>query len=461
MLLTKTAIVKWHPNNKKWYELKGYPYTKVGKEFLVKVNDLTKGSEILVNVECDCCGKELKNIQWNTYLKCVHEDGKYYCKKCALKLYGINNQRKTNLKKSQSFKQWCIDNNYQDILDRWDYDLNRIKPDEILFGTPKKYYFKCPRNIHKSELKQINNFTNGRINSIKCKKCNSFAQFGIDNTDGDFLDKYWDYEKNTVNPWEISYSCGKKVYIKCQEKDYHGSYPIQCNNFINGNRCSFCNSKGDKVHPLDSLGKSLEDKGLLHLWPDKNKKSPFKYTSNSGQIVYWKCPDGIHKDYKREICNSNIYDFRCPECSKELQESILQEKVKKYINNIYNFTLLHEYNCTITCINPKTKYILPYDNEIKELKLIIEVHGEQHYKIVSWHKSKAKHNNTSPEQELHKRKLYDRYKRIFAKSKINNYRYLEIPYYTDDKDETWKKLIDDKINEINEIKYIVQQNKSA
>ena len=50
------------------------------------------------------------------------------------------------------------------------------------------------------------------------------------------------------------------------------------------------------------------------------------------------------------------------------------------------------------------------------------------------------------EEEFHKRKLYDRYKRIFAKSQ--GYYYLEIPYWTDDKNETWKKLINDKINEI-------------
>ena len=76
----------------------------------------------------------------------------------------------------------------------------------------------------------------------------------------------------------------------------------------------------------------------------------------------------------------------------------------------------------------------------------------------------AKKNNTTPEKELHYQKLKDRYKRMLAKSKINNYYYLEIPYYTDDKDETWKKLINDKISEINRIiniKYIEQQNKSA
>ena len=55
----------------------------------------------------------------------------------------------------------------------------------------------------------------------------------------------------------------------------------------------------------------------------------------------------------------------------------------------------------------------------------------------------AKKNNTTPDYELHYQKLKDRYKRIFAKSQ--GYFYVEIPYWADDKDETWKKLIDDKI----------------
>lgn len=50
------------------------------------------------------------------------------------------------------------------------------------------------------------------------------------------------------------------------------------------------------------------------------------------------------------------------------------------------------------------------------------------------------------QEYLHKRKLYDRYKRMYAKS--NGYYYLEIPYWADDLEETWKIMIDDKIKEI-------------
>jgi len=51
----------------------------------------------------------------------------------------------------------------------------------------KKYYFKCPMGIHKSELKQINCLTSGQEGSMDCKLCNSFAQWGIDNLGVDFF----------------------------------------------------------------------------------------------------------------------------------------------------------------------------------------------------------------------------------------------------------------------------------
>jgi len=365
-----------------------------------------------------------------------------------------------------SFEEWCIDNDRQDVLNRWDYELNDKKPSEIGHGTTKKYYFNCPRGIHKSELKNINSFTNKKgKGNIKCKQCNSFAQWGINNIGEDFLEKYWDYEKNILNPWEVSYgNSSYKIYIKCQEKDYHGSYDITPNNFVHDSRCGYCTNQHGKVHLLDSLGtvypKSME------VWSDKNKKTTFDYTPSTLQQVWFKCENKKHKDYIRSISDSNICEFRCPECIRERNESFLQEKIRVYLENS-NYTILHELKCTIVPHNPKIKNKrgrMPFDNEIKELKLIIEVHGVQHYKITNFHYLQAKKNNTTPEKELHYQKLKDRYKRMLAKSKINNYYYLEIPYYTDDKDETWKKLINDKISEINRIiniKYIEQQNKSA
>ena len=450
-LISETVEITWQRKMCKYYINLGYKFTKYGDIFEVKVDHLSNSSNVCINVKCDgknCENPYLKPIPWVDYKKHVKNDGKYYCKKCSQIIFGI----KTRLNNGKSFEKWCINNNFQYILDYWDYELNDCKPSEITYSTNKNYYFKCPRGIHESELKNIYYFTRNKKSSMDCNQCNSFAQYLIDNFGNDALEKYWDYNKNTVNPWKISYSSSQsKIWIKCQEKDYHESYDLFRNGFVSGNRCPYCSGISGKVHPLDSLGKLLEDKGLLHLWSDKNQYSPYDYTPMSHQEVGWKCSEGIHEDYFRDINDSNKLNFRCPDCVRERDESFLQEKVRLYLNEL-KYIVLHENKCTIIPINPKTNYQLPFDNEIKELKLIVEVHGKQHYEISGWNMSRAKKHNITPKQELEYQQLKDKYKNYFALSQ--GYFYLEIPYWTDDSEETWKKLIDDKINEIININFI-------
>ena len=462
-LISKIAIVKWHPKNKYWYVNRGYVFTKFKDEFEVNIEDLTKASKAMVKVKCDCqtCTTPItKLIRWVDYLKSVKEDGKYYCQKCVKTIVCKEKTLKTKLKNSKSFEQWCIENNRQDVLDRWDYELNDCKPSEILFSSRKEYYFKCENKLHFSELKHIDSLTGNQQYNINCKQCNSFAQWSIDNIGDDFLEKYWDYEKNTVDPWEIARGCKKKVWIKCQEKNYHGSYDINCVEFINGCRCNYCNTNGKKVHPLDSLGQYIinnyNEDFLKSIWSDKNKKSPFNYAPNSNKKVYWECPESKHKRYYRSILSSNSYKFRCPECSKERKESLLQEKVRLYLTDL-KYVLLHERNCNIIAPNINSTFknkkgLMPYDNEISNLNLIIEVNGMQHYRITNYTIMSAEKKNITPEEEFNYQQLKDKYKRDYALSK--GYFYLEIPYWTDDKEKTWKKLIDDKINEIININII-------
>ena len=217
------------------------------------------------------------------------------------------------------FSQWCIENNRQDILDRWDYDLNNCKPSEITFSTNIKYYFKCPRGIHNSELKNISNFTNGQEGSIKCNQCNSFAQWGIDHIGEDFLEKYWDYDKNTVSPWEISKATHElKVWIKCQEKDYHESYDINCFSFVNGSRCGYC--KGDRIiHLKDSFAQyliNLYGENALELYWDykKNTVDPWEIREKSQKTVYIYCQEKDYHDSYPTLPSYFITGCRCPYC---------------------------------------------------------------------------------------------------------------------------------------------------
>ena len=169
-LITKSVKIKWNGFTKQYYEKLGYKYTKIGDEFEVRVENLQLNSTIKVQCICDGCGEVLPLWKYQNYNRSVKEDGKTYCNKCAMKLYGRESIRKTKLKNGKSFYDWCIENNRQDILDRWDYELNGCSPKDISYSTHNKYWFKCDiRSQHKSELKNIHGFVEGQEGSMDCK----------------------------------------------------------------------------------------------------------------------------------------------------------------------------------------------------------------------------------------------------------------------------------------------------
>ena len=438
-LVTKTVKLKWNSRYKKYYESLGYVYTKMNDEFIVNVEDLQKGSRVKVSCKCDGCGKDLV-WAYQDYNNIVKDDGCTYCNTCSVNLTS------KGIAFSKSFYDWCIENDRQDVLERWDYETNQLSPKDINYGTNKKYYFKC--NLHPehvSELKSIVHFINNQEGSITCNQCNSIAQYILDNFPNKGLYDVWDKNKNAdANPWEISKGNNtKKCWFICQEKEYHGSYETTCSRFTRGHRCPYCASQ--KVHPKDSLGQCIinnygED-FLWSIWSDKNKVSPFELTPKSNKKVWWKCVDEGHEEYYRNVCDSNICGFRCPNCMKERRESIIEEKTRLYLESL-GYHILHEHNCTVRPINPKTKMPMPYDNEIKELKLIIEVHGSQHY----LEKDVRTEKHRSPKEQLRYQQVKDRYKKAYAEH--HGYYYLEIPYTAYNKKETYKQMIDDKIEEI-------------
>ena len=150
-------------------------------------------------------------------------------------------------------------------------------------------------------------FTGKGIRKTRLLKSKSYAQWLIDNYGDNALELYWDYDKNTVDPWEICYKGDETIWIKCQEKDYHGSYETTCYNFVKGNRCPFCSHKSNKVHPLDSLKQDIINKHgeefFNKVWSDKNTVNPSTIAPNSTTICWWNCTEGKHEPYQRNCTN--------------------------------------------------------------------------------------------------------------------------------------------------------------
>lgn len=205
----------------------------------------------------------------------------------------------------------------------------------------------------------------------------SFAEYHIKNTDSNFLEKYWDYKKNKLNPYEISYGTKKKVWIKCQKKKFHNSYEISCNNFSRGYRCSYCNPR-NKVHPLDSIGflyyniakMIVEDKRNEITWEDMYKISP-----NSHKKFYFKCLKcGTYSDKKKSLDNVISHNYFCSSCADGIP---ITEKFMSNLLNRLNINFISQYR-------PSWSENKRYDYYILDKNIIIEINGNQHYNETYW-----------------------------------------------------------------------------
>ncbi len=135
------------------------------------------------------------------------------------------------------------------------------------------------------------------------------------------INKIWNFKKNIINPYEIRKQSHKKIWIYCQEKDYHndnGGYEIGCDNFYSGHRCSYCGST-HKVHKFDSLG-YLHPQIAQMIVDDKRNnltmEDMYEISYGSERKFYFKCNECKKgSSQKKTIKNIANKGFSCEYCS--------------------------------------------------------------------------------------------------------------------------------------------------
>jgi very-short-patch-repair endonuclease len=258
-----------------------------------------------------------------------------------------------------------------------------------------------------------------------------------------FISKANKIHKNRYDYSKVNYINAKiKVTIICRE---HGDFQQTPSNHLSNYNCQKC-AKNFQLN-TDSF---IEKAKVIH--NDKYDYSKVEYVNTDTQIII------ICREHGEFI---QIPDFHinrkcgCPKCSNNVKLNILEfiEKAEKihgnkydyskveYVNNYTSviiickkhgeflqkpFVHLLQHGCP-SCINKteykfyekikefyptikrqykvewcKNKQRLPFDFAIEELKIIIELDGEQHFTQVS--------NWTSPETQIEK----DKYKTVCA-----------------------------------------------
>lgn len=345
--------IKWNNFTKKWYESKGYTFTKINDTFTVNLEDLHPGSIIKICVICDYCGSQ-KEISYRDYNKQIENEKKYACKNCS---------GKKNIEYNHDKKRY-----FQLFLEKCDYyNCVPVSKIEDYKNSYTKLKFICPDH----GLQQITRAS--IVSGCWCVKCGkrhaaekmkkSFTEVKdiVESKNNNVLLNPENYiNVNTNNLQVICGSCGE-------------TFTTSLSSIMNSDgacrNCGIKKSSGlNKLTPqeVENRINSVNNNVLLN---------PEEYIDNSTLNLNIKCGD-CGRTYVTSLSNYEYNQkIRCDCCSQRI--SVPERKVMSLLD-LYKID--YEYNFKFDdCrrIRP-----LPFDFYLPQNNLIIETDGEHHFRPI-------------------------------------------------------------------------------
>jgi len=271
----------------------------------------------------------------------------------------------------------CLSKTHPHLLSEWNFEKNTIKPEEISSGCDKKVFWVCKENQeHKWEARVCL-----RARQIQSNNCPFCAGRKVNHTNclsttNPHLLHEWDYERNTINPEEITAGSQKKAFWVCKENREH-KWNIQISSRAKLNKatgCPYCSKQ--KVNHTNCL--STTHPHLLKEWDyEKNSLKPEEVPSGCDKKAFWICSKNQEHKWEAIIYTrtKNIEPSSCPLCSNLFSKG--HQEVVNFISSFYSGKILINDRKTIR--NPQTGYFLELDIFLPSENIAIEYNGEYYH----------------------------------------------------------------------------------
>ena len=193
------------------------------------------------------------------------------------------------------------------LVSEWDQERNKtILSRDVAAYSNKKYWWKC--TYGHSWLATPNNRSNG----YGCPYCSGRRAI---KGETDLATRFpellseWDYDKNSIDPSDVSAKSNKTYWWKCEKG--HSWKDKPCHR-ARGDGCPFCS--GHRVlagfNDLATLNPSLAKE-----WSYEHNKPlcPNQITVSSSRKVWWICSEG--HTWETSVAHRNTEGTGCPYCS--------------------------------------------------------------------------------------------------------------------------------------------------
>lgn len=348
--LNQKVEIKWNGANKNYYIDKGYEFTNYKDSFLVSVKDLSPGSDIFIDCNCDICQNPL-HIRYNQYTRTIKRYGILRCYSCS---HSTNVYENKTDKKGlyQRFVNFCINNNYEIISSE----------DDCKNGKSLLYY-RCP--IHGISTIKANDIHD---HTIGCQGCVNEHLSEVNSFDSEHVKMIVESKNNNIllNPED---------YINCKTSNLKVICGTCGNLFTTSlssimNSCGHCSECGQTISG-QSLKISTDE--LIARMP--GIINPEDYISSNVRNLKMRCIE-CGEIFETSLSGYEYFNqHRCAKCSKSksIGEIIIEELLKKYE---INFVPQKKYE---DCIDKKP---LPFDFYLQDYNCCIEFNGQFHYQPI-------------------------------------------------------------------------------
>ena len=376
-MLVKNQKVKmnWNGSIRKYYVEKGYPFTKIGDEFEVKIEDLAPKSQKYVLVSCDYCGIPFmrRYSNYNTRKEKYGKDDKDCCDDCrvhkreetCLDKYGvknavqaeeIQNKIKGTIKEKYgveyiSQSEEIKNKKKQTCLDRYgvEYTLQVPEIREMIIETNiNKYGVENPFQNEeiKEKIKQTNIKKYGvkhpsqsprikdkikqsqikALESIKLKrKKTMIKKYGVENAfqSTEIKNKI---KQNNLDKYGVEYYS--------QTDEYKNKYKQTCQDKYGVDNVSQVPEIAEKISKsrtkefIDLTNMKFNHLTVISLAPDKTNKHGDRY---------WLCECDCENKTRKEIAENHLINGNTKSCGCILKESLIERWNGKTKKDIYPY----------------------------------------------------------------------------------------------------------------------------
>ncbi len=350
MLISKTVMVRWNGFTRKWYEEKGYVWTKNNDYFECKIEDVQINSTVKVQAKCDYCG-EIFNPEYRQLLDARKIVNKDCCnnRNCMVQKsrevsrikYGVDNYSKTETSKEHNRK--IFQTPFSEVEKHFqEKDLILLSKESDYLNDRSRLFFIC--NNHKEFGEQETNYANIKKN----KGCCNYGK-------GELCAESSRLDGNEVYQAFIN----KGVIPKFKPEDYknysialpfvcpdHVEKGIQYRNYaslqVSKHKCNYCSQ--EYTHEIlrtdrNDILEYYELRGLIveNINEYENKDKP----------IGFRCPK--HSEHLQQVSFFGLKDTKepCIYCRIEKSLTKLNQRLR---NSITQWSKKSKNNCNNKCI---------------------------------------------------------------------------------------------------------------